>query len=122
MALPNEEKKKRKQRGRRKWRVRARILGTANRPRLSVFHSHKHTYAQLIDDAHGKTLVGVSNIKKSKNKKETKKDAAYTIGKSLAQEALKKGIKHAVFDRSRYAYHGRTEAIAKGARDGGLSF
>lgn len=88
------------------------------RPRLSVFRSAKHIYAQIIDDSAGKTLVFVSD------KKETGKnmEKAYMVGKILAEKALKEKIKEVVFDRGGFLYHGRVEALAKGAREGGLKF
>lgn len=121
MALQKEEKQKQQKRKRRTWRVRARIHGTHFRPRLSVFHSHKHTYAQLIDDVSGKTIVGIGDTKKDSHKsKLTKTVIAREVGKEIAKAALRKGIRRAVFDRSHYAYHGRAKAVAEGAREGGL--
>ncbi|MDP2676227.1 MAG: 50S ribosomal protein L18 [bacterium] len=124
MKTQKESQKKKEGMMRRKKRVRAGMYGTHVRPRLSVSHSHKHTYAQLIDDASGKTIVGVGNVKKASAKKKTAKktETARDIGKKLAEAAVKKGIHRAVFDRSHYKYHGRTKAVADGAREAGLLF
>lgn len=108
---------------RRKVRVRAKIKGTGSRPRLAVFRSNKYIYAQLIDDATGKTIVNLSDYgSKEKDLKKTKVEKAKETGKKLAAESLKKGIKLAVFDRRSYKYHGRVKALAEGAREGGLKF
>lgn len=124
MKTSRELKKQKEGMLRRKRRVRARIRGTKVRPRLSVFHSNKHTYAQLIDDIAGKTLIGFGDAKKgaSSKIKLTKIKIAHEIGKKLAEAAVKKSIRRAVFDRSHYTYHGRTKAVADGAREGGLVF
>ena len=108
-------------RERRKLRVRKEVFGTSNRPRLSVFRSNKYSYGQLIDDTAGKTLVSVSlkNVK-DLHKAKVKQEASFSLGKKLAEEALKKKIKQVVFDRSGYKYHGRVKQIAEGAREGGL--
>lgn len=101
-------------RDRRRTRIRSKIKGTAKCPRLSVFRSGKHIYAQLINDIKGETLVAASggaNVA-----------AASEVGKALAEKALKLGIKTAVFDRGGYKYHGRVKALAEGARKGGLKF
>ncbi len=101
-------------------RVRSRVSGTSIRPRLSVFRSGKHIYAQLIDDATGKTLSAASSAElKSKTKKT---DASGEVGKLLAERAKAKNIASAVFDRGGYRYHGRVKALAEGAREGGLQF
>ena len=104
---------------RRHKRVRAKIKGTAERPRLSVFRSNYHLYAQLINDSEGKTLVAVSD-KEIKAKSKTKKALAYEIGKLAAKKAAEKGISSAVFDRGGYKFHGAILELAKGAREGGL--
>ena|SRR3989344_1683118 len=109
-------------RERRKLRVRKKVFGTAGRPRLSVFRSLNYTYAQLIDDTQGKTLVDISGDVKKLHEKGTKTEAAYEVGKLLAQKATEKKIKTAVFDRSGYRYHGRVKSLADGAREGGLEF
>jgi large subunit ribosomal protein L18 len=106
---------------RRKLRVRKKISGTKERPRLSVFRSNKYCYAQLIDDENQKTLVGVSlNAIKDSHQGKDKKSGAYEVGKLLAQKAKEKKISRAVFDRSGYKYHGRVRQVAEGAREGGL--
>jgi len=109
-------------RQRRKKRVRARIFGTAKRPRLSVFRSGKHIYAQIIDDTNSKTLVAESDLKLKKGKGSVKVDIAFQVGESLSQKATKKKIKKIVFDRGGYRYHGRVKNVAEGARKGGLEF
>ncbi len=101
-------------------RDRAKIIGTSDRPRLSVFRSNKYTYAQLIDDAKGHTLASTSSLELGKEKKAGKVSQAKALGLALAEKAKKAGIKNAVFNRSFYAYHGRVQAIAEGAREGGL--
>jgi large subunit ribosomal protein L18 len=109
---------------RRKLRVR-RALARGERPRLSVFRSSKHIYAQLIDDARAATLVAASTLEqdlKSSLKTGADKAAATAVGKLLAERAVKVGIKEVVFDRGGYRYHGRIKALADGAREGGLSF
>lgn len=108
-------------REKRKRRVRAKISGTATRPRLSVFRSNKHIYAQLIDDQKGRTLVACSDLELKINKKLTKTEIAQEVGKQLAVKALKKGLKSVVFDRNGYKYHGRVKALAEGVREGGLN-
>ncbi|MEX1068576.1 MAG: 50S ribosomal protein L18 [Patescibacteria group bacterium] len=100
-------------------RVRGRISGTAKRPRLSVFRSGKHTYAQLIDDEKGVTLVSASDLGA---KGGTKGERAAAMGKELAEKALKAKIKEVLFDRRAYAYHGRVRRVAEAAREGGLKF
>jgi large subunit ribosomal protein L18 len=109
----------RTQREKRIRRGRSRIFGTAERPRLSVFRSGKHIYAQLIDDEKGLTLVSASDLAV---KSGTKSERAAVIGKELAEKAQKAKIKRAVFDRRGYAYHGRVRMAAEGARAGGLEF
>jgi len=108
-------------RERRKLRVKKKVFGTSDRPRLSVFRSNKYSYGQIIDDSKGKTLVGLS-LKDIRNmhKSKTKRDASLELGKKIAEKALKKKIKKVIFDRSGYRYHGRVEQIADGAREGGL--
>lgn len=113
-------KAKRDARLRRHNRVRAKVFGTAEIPRLNVFRSNKGLFIQLIDDTVGKTLASVSDaeIKSGKTKVEKAKEA----GKIIARKAQEKNIKKAVFDRGGYQYHGRTQAVAEGAREGGLEF
>ncbi|MGL5448283.1 MAG: 50S ribosomal protein L18 [Rhabdaerophilum sp.] len=111
---------------RRKARVRRQVRAAANgRPRLSVFRSSKQIYAQIIDDAQGVTVVAASSVEKDlRGKLKTGADieAAKTIGKLLAERAVKAGITTVVFDRGSYLYHGRVKALAEGAREGGLDF
>lgn len=117
------EKRLRREKIRR--RIRATIRGTADRPRLGVYKSNKHVYAQLIDDLMGQTLVSAStksNELADEVEGKTKQEAAEIVGKHLAKLADEKGINKAVFDRSGYKYHGVIEALAEGAREGGLDF
>jgi len=115
---------KQKRRFRRHKRVRAKIFGTKERPRLCVFRSAKHIYAQLrIDDENGKTIISTSDLKFKKSKKEkTKKEKAFEVGKMIAEKAREIKIEKVVFDRGGYKYHGRVKALAEGARSGGLKF
>ncbi len=106
---------------RRHRRVRGKIKGTAERPRLSIFRSNKNIYAQLIDDEKGKTLVSIKNSE-VKSKKIKKSEMAKELGALIAKKAIEKNIKKAVFDRGGYKYHGRVKALAEGARSGGLEF
>lgn len=101
-------------------RIRSRVSGTAQKPRLSVFRSNKFIYAQLIDDVNGKTLVSASS--RSLTEKVAKTESSVVVGKSLAEKALAAGISEIVFDRGGYLYHGRVKALADGAREGGLKF
>lgn len=103
----------------RHYRVRKSLAGTKDCPRLAVFRSHSHIYAQVIDDLTSKTLVAASDMKLTTGKK---CDRAYEVGKKLAQAAVKKGIKKVVFDRGGFLYHGRVLKLAEGARVGGLQF
>ena len=103
-------------------RVRAKISGTAERPRLNVFRSAKHIYAQLIDDVAGVTLAAASTYEKSFEGLGSNKEAARAIGKLIAERAKAKGISAVVFDRGGYVYHGRVSELAEGAREGGLEF
>ncbi len=112
-------------RERRKLRVRRKVTGTGDRPRLTVFRSHKNIYAQLIDDTVGKTLVAASTMEKALKASLSgsgNKAAATAVGTSLAQKATQAGIKKAVFDRNGYRYHGRIRELADAARKGGLEF
>ena len=104
---------------RRRIRNRATIFGTATKPRLSVFRSNLYTYAQLIDDNAGKTMVSAST-KELKSKKTKKTDQAKELGVLLAEKAIKLDIKEAVFNKGPYLYHGRVKALADGAREGGI--
>ncbi len=112
-------------RAKRRARVRAKISGTAESPRLSVYRSLNHIYAQLIDDVNGVTLAASSTVAKdvaSQLEGKTKKEAAELVGETLAKKALAKGIECAVFDRGGYLYTGRVQALADGARKAGLKF
>ena len=105
---------------RRHRRVRGKISGTAERPRLDVFRSYKHIYAQIIDDVAGVTLVSASTMEKGFEGFGGNVEAANKVGKMIAEKALAKGIKTVVFDRGGFVYHGRVKALAEGAREGGL--
>ncbi|MEG0545561.1 MAG: 50S ribosomal protein L18 [Oscillospiraceae bacterium] len=103
-------------------RVRSKVSGTAKCPRLDVFRSTQHIYAQLIDDVAGTTLVAASSTEKDFTQYGGNKDAARAVGKILAERASQKGINDVVFDRGGYVYHGRVKELAEGAREGGLNF
>lgn len=106
-------------------RVRKKVVGTASRPRLCVFRSLNHIYAQVIDDSAGNTLVSVSTLEsamKGEAKKVTRTKKAELAGSLIGRRAVDKGIKQVVFDRGGYRYHGRVEALAKAARQAGLEF
>lgn len=103
-------------------RVRAKISGTPDCPRLNVFRSAKHIYAQLIDDTKGVTLCSASTVEKGFEGFGGNAEAAKKVGQKLAERAKEKGISDVVFDRSGYVYHGRVAALADGAREGGLNF
>lgn len=138
----NKSSLKKEKRQRRHKRVRAKIFGTAKMPRLYVFRSNKHIYAQLVNDEKGKTLVsasekelknsGIAKIKDSKTKDKNsgkeqrqltgKVAVSYEIGKLIAKKALENKIEKVVFDRGGYKYHGRVKSLAEGAREGGLKF
>jgi large subunit ribosomal protein L18 len=113
-------------RQKRKKRVRRRLQGTSERPRLCVFRSAKHIYAQVIDDTTARTLLAVSSlsreVKPQLQGKGGNKDGAAVIGGSIAKRALEQGIKRVVFDRSGFLYHGRIKALAEAARQNGLEF
>jgi large subunit ribosomal protein L18 len=121
----NSHKLKQVQRLRRRNHVRRKVVGTVERPRLTVFRSSKHIYAQLIDDLSGRTLAAASSVVP-----DVKKDVAYggnikaaqAVGKRLAEVAKENGISKAAFDRGHYRYHGRVKALADAAREGGLQF
>ena len=122
-------KKKREQQARRHRRVRAKISGTAARPRLSVFRSQRGLFLQLIDDVKGQTLVSVSSSElksstpvKGADSEGVKVSASRALGGLLAKKAKEKKISRVVFDRGAYQYHGRVQAVAEGARAGGLEF
>lgn len=111
-----------KARLRRHKRVRGKISGTAERPRLSVFRSENNIYAQIIDDVAGVTLAAASTVEKGFEGNGGNIEAAKKVGAAIAERALKKGIEDVVFDRGGYIYHGRVKALAEGAREGGLKF
>ena len=103
-------------------RVRGKISGTPERPRLNVFRSNANIYAQIIDDVAGNTLVSASTVEKAFEGNGGNCEAAKKIGAAIAERALQKGIEEVVFDRGGYIYHGRVKALAEGAREGGLKF
>ncbi len=112
-------------RQRRHLRIRRRMLGKSDRPRLSVFRSLKHMYAQIVDDTRGVTLASASTLDpgiRTELKKMKKTEVGKLIGQLLAKRALEKGIKRVVFDRGGYLYHGRVKALADAAREAGLEF
>jgi large subunit ribosomal protein L18 len=103
-------------------RIRSKVQGTAERPRLAVYRSVAHIYAQIIDDQAGRTLVSASTVEKSNRAKGGNVAAAKAIGKLAAERAKEKGIQKVVFDRGGYLYHGRVKALADAAREAGLEF
>ena len=109
-----------KLRAKRKARIRAKISGTAERPRLSVYKSARHVYAQVIDDNAGKTIASVSSF--GKDSKGSNVEACTELGKTLAERCKAASISQIVFDRNGYQYHGRIKAFAEGVRESGLSF
>jgi len=113
---------KNKTRQKRHLRVRNRVAGTAERPRLNVFRSLAHIYAQVIDDEKGMTLAAASSLDKDFQGKGGNIAAAKAVGAAIAKKALEKGITEVVFDRGGYIYHGRVAALAEAAREGGLKF
>lgn len=113
---------KKAQRMKRHIRVRGKISGTPERPRLNVFRSNANIYAQIIDDVNGVTLVSASTLDKAIEGVTGNCEAAKKVGKLVAERAVEKGIKEVVFDRGGYIYHGRVAALAEGAREGGLDF
>jgi large subunit ribosomal protein L18 len=116
---------KKEARHKRKTRIRKKISGTASRPRLSIFRSARHIYAQVIDDSTGLTMAAASTTEKPVKDRpsfENKVDAAGYVGKLVAERVLEKGIKQVVFDRNGFLYHGRVKAVSEGARKAGLEF
>ena len=103
-------------------RVRAKISGTSERPRLCVFRSNKNIYAQVIDDVSGVTIASASTLEAGFDGLGSNKDAAKRVGAEVAKRAIEKGITEVVFDRGGYIYHGRVLELAEGAREGGLKF
>jgi large subunit ribosomal protein L18 len=125
MASANDLIKKRQQRERRHRRVRARVMGTQERPRLNVFRSLENIYAQVINDETGHTLVSASTVDREIAKQvegKSKIESAKVVGQVLAERAKAAGVEQVVFDRGGYRYHGRIAALAEGARAGGLEF
>lgn len=121
----DHQKSKQRRQLRRRHHVRRNIVGTSERPRMSVFRSSKHIYAQLIDDLNGVTLASVSSLAKDVQAGSAyggNIKAAVVVGKKLAETAKAKGINKAAFDRGHYRYHGRVKALADAAREGGLQF
>jgi large subunit ribosomal protein L18 len=112
----------RQARERRHRRIRGKVAGTAERPRLAVFRSNKGIFAQLIDDESGRTLAGASWLGLKKSFKGNRIEQATEVGKAVAEVAKRAGIETVVFDRGGYLYHGRVKALADGAREGGLKF
>ncbi|ASE63695.1 50S ribosomal protein L18 [Chryseobacterium indologenes] len=117
MALSKLEKRIRIKR-----RVRGKISGSSELPRLSVYKSNKEIYAQLIDDKNGTTLASASSREKGVDAKGTKTEVSAAVGKAIAAKAIAAGIESIVFDRNGFVYHGRVKALADGAREGGLKF
>lgn len=120
MAIKSRIARKRRHR-----RIRTKISGTAERPRLNVFRSLEHIYAQVIDDVEGKTIVSASTVDKALRSEvsgKSKKEQAELVGKTIAERAKAAGVKTVLFDRGGYLYHGRVKALADGAREGGLDF
>lgn len=120
IKLKNRTAAKATKRLKNKARIRKKVDGSTERPRLSVYRSGKHVYAQIIDDNNGQTLVAYSTLEGNLTKKNI--DTCKQVGQELAKRALAKNIKSVVFDRSGYVFHGRVKAIADGAREAGLSF
>ncbi len=120
LVLKKNESARRASRKVKQVRVRKKVIGTAERPRLCVFRSSKHIFVQLIDDQVGNTLASASSL--GSQDKLSGKDAAKKVGVELAKKALSKGIQNVVFDRNGFVYHGRVEAVAVGAREAGLKF
>jgi large subunit ribosomal protein L18 len=121
----NREKAKQQRRLRRRKRVRKHVVGTAERPRLSVFRSLRHIYGQIIDDGRARTLCAASSRDKALAGKLAaggNKDAAATVGKLLAERAVAAGIRKVTFDRGGYRFHGRVKALAEAVREGGVKF
>ncbi len=117
-----KQPKKVQNRMRIKRRVRAKVSGTAERPRLSVFRSNNHIYAQLIDDLDGRTLASASSREAGLSDGGVRVEVGKAVGKRLAEKATAAGLATVVFDRNGYRYHGRVKALAEGAREGGLKF
>lgn len=106
----------------RRTRIRSKVQGTGDKPRLSVFRSNKYMYVQIINDEKGETILGASEKNLEKAETGNSIDKSKKLGMLIAKQAIAKKIKNVVFDRSGYAYHGKVKAIAEGAREGGLNF
>ncbi|MDW7997511.1 MAG: 50S ribosomal protein L18 [Bacteroidota bacterium] len=124
--MRHKQDKKWRQRQRRKQRTRTKVTGTAERPRLTVYRSLKHIYAQIIDDEKGHTLIAASTVDRELRPvaahARPKKTQAEIVGRTLAERALRAGIQKVAFDRNGYRYHGRVKALAEAARQAGLNF
>lgn len=122
--LKNKNIRKKMSKNRRHWAIRQKVSGTGEKPRLVVFRSLKHIYAQIVDDTEGKTIVASSTLTKEFNidKKMKKTEQSYQIGLNLGEKALANGVTRICFDRAGYKYHGRVKALAEGARKAGLNF
>ena len=124
--MPDRLHQKKLRAEKRKYRIRKKISGTSDRPRLVVYKSLKHIYAQLVNDLNGQVLTGVSSltpeVKKQIKNGLTKTKVSEMVGLTIARKAIEKGIKQIVFDRNVYPYHGRIKALAEKAREGGLKF
>ncbi len=110
-----------KRKARIRYRIRKKVSGTAERPRLSVFRSNNYVYVQAVDDVHGVTLAAASSREASVDKSKTKVEQAKEVGKLIAERLLSQNLTKAVFDRGGYLYHGRVKAVAEGAREAGLT-
>ncbi len=117
MALARSERRQRI-----KYRIRKKVAGTAEKPRLSVFRSNARIYAQVIDDTKGQTLVSASSVELDATKASVNAEDAKQVGIKLAEKAIAAGVSAVVFDRNGYLYHGKVKALADGAREGGLKF
>jgi large subunit ribosomal protein L18 len=122
--LKDKTIRKKMSKNRRHWAIRKKISGTSEKPRLVVFRSLKHIYAQIVDDIEGKTIVASSTLAKdiTIDKKKKKTEQSYQVGLKLGEKALANGITSICFDRAGYKYHGRVKALADGARKAGLNF
>ena len=119
------QRAKLRQQQRRRWRVRKKLQGTSEQPRLTIRRSHQHIYCQLIDDVSGRTVAAASTRDKAIRddvKYGGNRDAAAAVGKAIAERGLEAGVKAVTFDRGSYKYHGRVAALAEAAREGGLQF
>ncbi len=122
IKIKNKTSYKATKRLKNKARVRKKVEGLPDRPRLTVYRSGRHMYAQIIDDSTGKTLAAYSTLQSEGSLKSKNKDCAKAVGAEIAKRALSQKIKQVVFDRSGYVFHGRVKAVADGAREAGLDF